>query len=165
MGANVEFHKAARHITALKSLGLRPELSLSIQRNKYPKFEVSYLRFAAPTSLLHARTPSRSEVPIYNMPHVEYARDATNTGSMEDYWRRQHGFSHEADKIIAAEFNRFNKLIADIKKNVFKPVISVLPSLDTGRLTVVDGVHRASTLHSINSLGKVECRIPALLFA
>ncbi len=116
MGANVEFHEAARHVTILKSLGLRPELSLSIQRNKYPKFTVFYLRLAAPTSLLHARITSGSEVPIYNMPHVEYARDATNRGPMEDYWRRQHGFSHEADKIIAAEFDRFNKLIADIKK-------------------------------------------------
>jgi len=165
MGANVEFHKAARHITALKSLGLRPELSLSIQKNKHPKFTVFYLRFAAPTSLLYARFTPGSEVPICNLPHVEFVREPTNRGPMEDYWRRQHGFSHEADKIIAAEFDRFNKLIADIKKSVFQPVISVVPSLDTGQLAIVDGVHRASTLHSINSLGKVECRIPALWFA
>ena len=164
-GLQFEVHTVRRHVTALKSLGLRPQLSLSIQRNKYPKFTVFYLRFVAPTSLLYARFTSGSEVPICNLPHVEFVREPTNRGPMEDYWRRQHGFSHEANKIIAAEFDRFNKLIADIRKGVFKPVISVVPSLDTGQLTIVDGVHRASTLHSINSLGKVECRIPALWFA
>jgi len=116
----------------------------------------------APTSLLHARFTSGSEVPICNMPHVEYARDLTNTGQMEDFWRCQYGISQEADNIITAEFKRFDKLIVDIKKNVFKPFISVVPSLDSGNLSIVDGVHRASILHSTDPLGNVERRIPAL---
>jgi hypothetical protein len=81
---------------------------------------------------------------------------------MEDYWRRQHGLTQEDDEIFAREFNRFNKLITDIKNNVFKPVISVLPSRDTGQLRILDGVHQTSILHSINPLGNVECRSPAL---